>query len=112
MDSRRLSALLLGALLALPGLTALAAANSAPSSSAPAPAHPHPHVTARPPLQAIPATPGTGTVQQRMRQCNGQADAHKLRDASRETFIKSCMATRRPARKPVSSAAAEPQHHP
>lgn len=74
-------------LLALPGvLPALAADGSTPA--------PHPHVTARPPLQVIPASPaGAGSVQQRMRQCNVQADTRKLHDGARESFIKGCMAS-------------------
>jgi hypothetical protein len=71
------------------------------------------HITARPPLQVIPATPaGAGLVQQRMRQCNEQADAHKLRDGSRETFVRGCMAAHHPARKASSNAASEPQDRP
>ncbi|HTY94491.1 MAG TPA: PsiF family protein [Steroidobacteraceae bacterium] len=54
----------------------------------------HP-VTATPPLQAVPATPASKNVQQRMRGCNAAADAKKLQAAARETFIKSCMAPRR-----------------
>ena len=54
-------------------------------------AHP---VTATPPLQAVPATPLSKNVQQRMRGCNASADAKKLQAATRETFIKGCMAPR------------------
>ena len=53
----------------------------------------HP-VTATPPLQAVPATPVSKNVQQRMRGCNAAADAKKLGAAGRETFIKTCMAPR------------------
>jgi len=49
-------------------------------------------VTVTPPLQVVPATTGSKNVQQRMRACNATADARKLPAASRETFIKSCMA--------------------
>jgi hypothetical protein len=52
-------------------------------------------VTATPPLQAVPATPVSKNVQQRMRGCNASADAKKLQTTARETFIKSCMAARR-----------------
>jgi len=48
-------------------------------------------VTATPPLVAVPATPVSKNVQQRMRACNATADARKLQTAVRETFIKSCM---------------------
>ena len=51
-------------------------------------------VTATPPLQAVPATPVSKKVQQRMRACNASADARKLQATARETFIKSCMAPR------------------
>jgi hypothetical protein len=54
-----------------------------------------PPVTATPPLQAVPATPVSKNVQQRMRGCNASADAKKLQTTARETFIKSCMAARR-----------------
>ncbi len=54
-----------------------------------------PSVTARPPLQAVPATPVSKSVQQRMRGCNATADAKKLQTTARETFIKSCMAAHR-----------------
>jgi hypothetical protein len=52
-------------------------------------------VTATPPLQVVPATPVSRNVQQRMRACNTSADAKKLSAATRETFIKSCMAPHR-----------------
>jgi hypothetical protein len=52
-------------------------------------------VTATPPLQAVPATPVSKNLQQRMRGCNASADAKKLQTGARETFIKSCMAPRR-----------------
>ena len=96
-------ALLACALLALPGV---------PAADTPASAsQPHPHVTARPPLQVVPAAPaGAASVQQRMRQCNSVADARKLHDAARESFVRSCMATHRPAPKPASSAAGESKH--
>ena len=55
-------------------------------------AHP---VTATPPLQAVPATPVSKSVQARMRGCNATADAKKLQATARETFIKGCMAPRR-----------------
>jgi hypothetical protein len=54
----------------------------------------HP-VTATPPLQAVPATPVSKNVQQRMRRCNAVADGRKLQSAPRETFIKTCMAPHR-----------------
>jgi hypothetical protein len=57
------------------------------------PTTPSQPVTATPPLQVVPATSGSKNVQQRMRGCNAAADAKKLAPASRETFIKSCMAS-------------------
>jgi hypothetical protein len=67
-------------------------------------------VTATPPLQVVPATPVSKNVQQRMRNCNGSADAKKLAASARETFIKSCMASHR-TRTP-SRAGSEPKPHP
>ncbi|HTC44768.1 MAG TPA: PsiF family protein, partial [Steroidobacteraceae bacterium] len=68
---------------------------AAPAAAAdPATAATHP-VTATPPLQVVPATPVSKNVQQRMRNCNGSADAKKLTATARETFIKSCMASHR-----------------
>ena len=64
--------------------TAAATDSSAGTASRP--------VSVTPPLLAIPATPVSKNVQQRMRGCNAAADAKKLAPASRETFIKSCMA--------------------
>jgi psiF repeat len=54
----------------------------------------HP-VTATPPLQVVPASTTSKNVQQRMRACNASADARKLQNSARETFIKSCMAAHR-----------------
>ncbi len=59
-----------------------------PARAADAATHP---VTATPPLVAVPATPVSKNVQQRMRACNATADARKLQTAAREAFIKSCM---------------------
>jgi hypothetical protein len=84
----------------------LAAAAAAADPSGPA-AHP---VTATPPLQVVPATPVSKNVQQRMRNCNGSADARKLTATARETFIKSCMASHR-TRTP-SRAGSEPKPNP
>jgi len=63
-------------------------------------------VTATPPLQVTPATPGSKNVQQHMRSCNKAADARRLAAAARETFIKSCMASHRTA--PSHAPAARP----
>ncbi|HTV78484.1 MAG TPA: PsiF family protein [Steroidobacteraceae bacterium] len=69
-------------------------------------AHP---VTATPPLQAVPATPVSRSVQQRMRSCNASADARKLQATARETFLKSCMARRvRGASRPGSQPKPNP----
>jgi hypothetical protein len=84
----------------------LAAAAAAADPSGPA-THP---VTATPPLQVVPATPVSKNVQQRMRNCNGSADARKLTATARETFIKSCMASHR-TRTP-SRAGSEPKPNP
>jgi hypothetical protein len=83
---------------------------AAPAAAAdPATAATHP-VTATPPLQVVPATPVSKNVQQRMRNCNGSADAKKLTATARETFIKSCMASHR-SRAP-SRAGSEPKPNP
>lgn len=70
-------------------------------------AHP---VTATPPLLAVPATPVSKNVQQRMRACNATADARKLQTAARETFIKSCMSAHRA--RTGSRAGSEPKPRP
>jgi hypothetical protein len=95
---RALLLLTIGIVLAAP------AAASDPTTPA---THP---VTATPPLQAVPATPVSKNVQQRMRNCNGGADARKLTATARETFIKSCMASHR-SRTP-SRAGSEPKPNP
>jgi hypothetical protein len=69
----------------------------------------HP-VTATPPLVAVPATPVSKNVQQRMRACNATADARKLQTAVRETFIKSCMSAHRVHSS--SRAGSEPKSNP
>jgi hypothetical protein len=83
---------------------AAAAAAADPASPA---THP---VTATPPLQVVPATPVSKNVQQRMRNCNGSADAKKLTASPRETFIKSCMASHR--NRTPSRAGSEPKPNP
>jgi hypothetical protein len=83
----------------------LAAPAGAADPSAPV-THP---VTATPPLQVVPATPVSKNVQQRMRNCNGSADAKKLTASARETFIKSCMSHRS---RPASRAGSEPKPNP
>jgi hypothetical protein len=69
----------------------------------------HP-VTATPPLQVVPATPVSKNVQQRMRGCNASADAKKLQNSPRETFIKSCMASHRS--RPASRPGSQPKPNP
>ena len=112
MELRRATGLLLCALLTLPGLVPVRATDGSAPAPAPAASHAiHPHVTARPPLQAIPATSANAdSVQLRMRQCNGLADARRLKDAPRESYIKVCMSTHRVKR--PSRAGSEPQHGP
>jgi hypothetical protein len=89
---------LLGASIALT-LQSVAAADTTSTASRP--------VSVTPPLLAIPATPVSKNVQQRMRACNATADAKKLQPAARETFIKSCMAPRRAH--PRSNSGSEPK---
>jgi psiF repeat len=90
--------------LAICGPPVLAAVQNDPVGTA---SHP---VTATPPLQAIPATPASHNVQQRMRGCNAAADARKLAAAAREAFIRSCMAPRRGH--PASRAGGQPKTDP
>jgi psiF repeat len=67
-------------------------------------------VTATPPLVAVPATPVSKNVQQRMRACNATADARKLEASARETFIKSCMAAHH--KRAGSRVGSEPKANP
>ena len=62
-------------------------------------------VQAHPPPEAVPTTPLTHAVQERMRQCNAQADKRQLQGAARETFVKGCMQPKR-LMKPGASPAA------
>jgi hypothetical protein len=78
-----------------------------PAWAADATTHP---VTATPPLVAVPATPVSKNVQQRMRACNATADAKKLQTAAREAFIKSCMSTHRA--RASSRGGSEPKTNP
>ncbi|HEV2701531.1 MAG TPA: PsiF family protein [Steroidobacteraceae bacterium] len=96
---RLLPHLLLAALVGLALAEPLAQAADA--------AHP---VTATPPLVAVPATPVSKNVQQRMRACNATADARKLQASARETFIKGCMAAHH--RRAGSRAGSEPKPNP
>jgi hypothetical protein len=100
MTLRRASLLLL-AISATLGLS-LAQADSSGTGTQP--------VTATPPLQVVPATPVSKNVQQRMRGCNASADARKLQNGSRETFIKSCMASHRS--RPASRPGSQPKPNP
>jgi hypothetical protein len=67
-------------------------------------------VTATPPVQVVPATPPSKNVQQRMRACNAGADARKLQNTPRETFIKSCMASHHSH--PLSRPGSQPKANP
>jgi hypothetical protein len=91
--------------LLLAVLTGLALAG--PAAATDATTHP---VTATPPLVAVPATPVSKNVQQRMRACNATADARKLLTAARETFIKSCMSAHHP--RAGSRGGSEPKTNP
>jgi hypothetical protein len=100
MTRRRASILILAIGLTL-GMSAVQADSSSSAS--------HP-VTATPPLQVVPATPVSKNVQQRMRACNASADARKLQNNPRETFIKSCMANHRS--RPASRPGSQPKPNP
>ena len=63
-------------------------------------------VQARPPPQAVPTTPVTHAVQERMRQCNARADGSKLQGSRRETFVKNCMQPPRAHPAPANPSAA------
>jgi hypothetical protein len=91
--------------LLLAVLSSLALA--APAGAADPTTHP---VTATPPLVAVPATPVSKNVQQRMRACNATADSRKLVSAARETFIKSCMSAHHP--RASSRGGSEPKTNP
>jgi hypothetical protein len=97
----------------LPGILLLLSAGLAPAMQAAQPTTAStttPTVTATPPLQVVPATPGSKNLQQRMRGCNAAADARKLPPAGRETFIKSCMTAHRS--RAVSRSGSQPGSQP
>jgi hypothetical protein len=81
-------------------IAALAAAPSPPD------APPTKPVQARPPREAVPTTPVTHAVQERMRQCNARADGNKLQGSRRETFVKNCMQPPRVHPAPANPSAA------
>lgn len=49
-------------------------------------------VTARPPLEAIPASSVTRAQQARQRRCDAAATAKRLKDRERRRFVRACMA--------------------
>ncbi|MGB6452202.1 MAG: PsiF family protein [Steroidobacteraceae bacterium] len=57
-------------------------------------------VTARPPLEAVPAASLTPAQRARARECTAAAKAHQLQGEKRASFIKSCMTPRRVAAAP------------
>lgn len=98
---------------ALPGVLLLCTAGiglAATGAHANARSALHHPVTATPPLQVTPATPGSKNVSQRMRSCNRVADARKLAAAARETFVKGCMAAHRT--RAISHAGSQAKTHP
>ena len=101
MTPRRASTISVCLLL---GTLAVQAAQPDTSSTATRP------VTATPPLQVVPTLQGSKNVQQRMRGCNASADAKKLQNSPRETFIKSCMASHRS--RPASRPGSQPKPNP
>ena len=110
-ESIQPSRLLRGILLVLTASLAPAAQATQPTTGSTAtPAA----VTATPPLQVVPATPGSKNLQQRMRGCNAAADARKLPPAGRETFIKSCMTSHRThvVSRSGSQPGSQPKPHP
>lgn len=78
-------------LLALGGMPARAADAATPAV-----------VTAHPPLEAVPATPGARAQQSRLRRCAAAARAKHLTGAARESYVRGCAAARHP------TAAAKP----
>jgi len=54
-------------------------------------------VTAHPPLEAVPATPGARAQQSRLRRCTAAARTKKLTGAARENYVKTCTAGRHPS---------------
>jgi hypothetical protein len=113
-ESIQSSRLLCGILLVLTTSLAPAAQAAQPTAGSTT----TPAVTATPPLQVVPATPGSKNLQQRMRGCNAAADARKLPPAGRETFIKSCMtshrtrAVSRSGSQPGTQSGSQPKPHP
>jgi len=78
-------------LLALGALPARAADTGTPTA-----------VTAHPPLEAVPATPGGHASQSRLRHCAAAARTKHLTGAAREAYLKNCTAERHSsAAKPV-----------
>jgi psiF repeat len=53
-------------------------------------------VTARPPLEAVPATPGAPAHQSRLRRCAAAARAKHLSGQTRESYVKSCTSGQHP----------------
>jgi len=47
-------------------------------------------VTAHPPLEAVPATPGARAQQSRLRHCAAAARAKHLNGHARESYVRSC----------------------
>jgi hypothetical protein len=90
---------------ALAVLACAALAIAALAAPSPQDAPPTKAVQARPPLEAVPTTPVTHAVQERMRQCNARADGNKLQGQRRETFVKNCMQPTRTHTAPASSVA-------
>lgn len=72
----------------------LAAASLAAHAAVPADPH---TVTARPPLEAVPATPAARAQQAKLRRCTAAARTKHLRGKPREAFVRRCMTPERPA---------------
>ena len=53
-------------------------------------------VTAHPPLEAVPATPGARAQQSRLRRCATAARAKHLSGKARDSYVRSCATERHP----------------
>jgi len=50
-------------------------------------------VTARPPLEAVPAAQVTRALRARLRKCDAKARARRLHGRGRQTFVQHCVAS-------------------
>jgi psiF repeat len=64
-------------------------------------------VTARPPLEAVPAAPVSRAQRVRLRKCDAEARSRRLHGRKRHAFVQECIAPKpKPAKAPVRQARA------